>query len=211
MITHASPEQANQPAGVPSVDEVVVAALLAACQDLHARCGESTQKMLRRVLCGKPLDQLGEHQLRKAYGLLRRAVTKTHTAAPGTQPAELEDITYTLELPWPRPPLSRNGSRGHPIARSKTVKAVRKAGWALAREQKIPQHDHIVVRLHYAPGRRQPQDPMNWTDTSKALIDGLRDAGVVVDDNTEHVTEWEPEILFPPEPGPRCWLTITVA
>lgn len=197
---------------IPTAAEVVRAALLAACEQLHTECTEQQLSLLDRVLSGQPLDQLGEYPLRQAHAVLHRAVTRNRAIASGLPvPPEPAQSFYVLEFSWPRPPLSRNGGRGHAIARSKVVKAVREAAFYLARQQKIPQFDHIVVRLHYAPGQRRPQDPMNWTDTSKALIDGLRDAGVVVDDDSTHVTEFEPEILFPPEPGPRCWLTIVAA
>ena len=192
---------------IPTTDEVVAAALRDACQQLREECTERQLALLDRVLSGAPLDQLSEYQLRMAYVVLRRAATHNRTT-PGADQDTQDGAVYTLEIPWDRPPLRRNGSRGNPKARNKLVQAVRHAGWALAREQKIPQYDHILVRLHYAPGRHQPQDPMNLTDTSKALIDGLRDAGVVVDDDSTHVAEFEPEILFPPARGPRCWLTI---
>ena len=194
---------------VPTADEIVRSALVTACESLREKCARHQREMLDRLLFGTPVDRMGEQQLRQAYGLLHRMVTRNRAAAEAGALDVPEAVTYTLALTWPRPPLSRNGGRGHPIARSKIVRTVREAGWLLAKQQQIPLHDHIVVRLHYAPGRRQAQDPMNWTDTTKALIDGLRDAGVIADDDTRHVTELEPEILFPPERGPRCWLTIT--
>lgn len=202
----------SEVAEIPTAAEVVRTALLAACEQLHAECTEHQHGLLRRVLSDVPLNQLGEYALRQAHAVLHRAATRNRAIASGlpVPPAPAQSFSV-LEFSWPRPPLSRNGGRGHPKARGRIVKDVREVAFYLARQQKIPQLDHMVVRLHYAPGRRQPQDPMNWTDTSKALIDGLRDAGVVVDDDSTRVTEFEPEILFPPEKGPRCWLTIVAA
>lgn len=201
--THPDPATA-EPNALPTADHIVRDALAAGCRVLREQCSPQQRDTLDGLLSAAPLDRLAEQQLRQNYDVLRRVVTRNRDAG------ELADIlSYTILFTWPRPPLSRNGGRGNPIARSRVVKDVRKMGWALAKQQRIPTHDHIVVRLHYAPGRRQQQDPMNWTDTTKAIIDGLRDAGVVPDDDTRHVTELEPEILFPPEPGPRCWLTIT--
>lgn len=189
---------------IPTAEELVTRTLMAACSQLHAKCDERQDALLRRVTSGVPLYSLREHQLRTAYEVMRRSMDPDRD----TSVRFPEGGAYVLDLSWERPPLSRNGGRGHPIARSKTVKALRHEGWARAREQKIPTYQFVVVRLHYAPGINRHQDPMNWTDTSKALIDGLRDAGVVPDDDTRHLTELEPEILYPPEPGPRCWLTI---
>lgn len=197
----------TEPAAIPTADDVVRAALTAACDTLRGKCLPQQLEALDQLVFDAPSGWLGEQELRQGYELLRRVVTRNRALAADARDVA-EPAAYTLQLPWPRPPLNRNGGRGHPIARSKVVKDIRKAGWALAKERKIPLHDHIVVRLHYAPGRRQAQDPMNWTDTTKALIDGFRDAGVIADDDTRHVTEIEPQILFPPEKGPRCWLTI---
>ncbi len=117
--------------------------------------------------------------------------------------------TYRLDLPWPRPPLNHN-DRLHHMAEAPIKAEIRETvGW-LAKAAKIPPAERIIVQLHYAPGRKGRQDPMNWTRTTKPAIDGIVDAGVVRDDDTEHVHEEPPDILFPPEPGPRCWLTVEV-
>ncbi len=118
--------------------------------------------------------------------------------------------TYRLDLPWPRPPLNHN-QRPSWRKKARLTKEIREAAAWLAKAAKIPASDRIVVRLHYAPGRNGRHDPMNLTATSKPAIDGLVDAGVVVDDDSTHVYEETPAVHFPPESGPRCWLTIGVA
>lgn len=117
--------------------------------------------------------------------------------------------TYRLDLPWPRPPLNHNQRLHHMVEARIKAEVRERVGW-LAKAAKIPPAQRITVQLHYAPGRRGRQDPMNWTRTSKPAIDGIVDAGVVRDDDTEHVHEEPPAIHFPPEPGPRCWLTVEV-
>jgi crossover junction endodeoxyribonuclease RusA len=117
---------------------------------------------------------------------------------------------HRIDLPWARPPLNQNRRNGrNPYAHAKIVAAIRYDVKTLAKAAKIPHYAFITVQLHYAPGRRGRRDPMNLCATSKPAIDGLVDAGVVDDDDTEHVHELPPEIHFPPEPGPRCWLIIT--
>lgn len=117
--------------------------------------------------------------------------------------------TYRIDLPYRRPPLSLN-DRHNRWVKAKLVAEIRKDVWLLAKYHKIPAVEKITVQLHYAPGRRGRHDPMNLTATSKPAIDGLVDARVVPDDDSEHVHELPPEIHFPPEPGPHCWLTIEV-
>lgn len=115
---------------------------------------------------------------------------------------------YRLDLPFERPPLNWN----HRFNRWKQARIVaeirRDVSW-IAMRQAIPSMERIVVQLHYATGRRGRFDPMNFTATTKPAIDGLVDAGVVVDDDSTHVRELAPEIHLPPEPGPRCWLIVT--
>jgi crossover junction endodeoxyribonuclease RusA len=114
---------------------------------------------------------------------------------------------YTLDLPWPRPPLTLNQRwRWEPKARL-TAEIRETVAW-LAKGARIPTAGFARVQLHYAPGRQGRIDPMNLCATSKPAIDGLVDAGVVDDDDSRHVHEQTPEIHFPPEPGPRCWLTV---
>jgi len=121
-----------------------------------------------------------------------------------------ETTTYRLDLPWPRPPLNHN-QRMHRMVEARVVAEVRRdVGW-IAKAAKIPACDHITVQFHYAPGRRGKLDPMNLTATSKPAIDGIVDAGIVVDDDSTHVHEVTPAVHFPPEPGPKCWLTVEVA
>lgn len=116
---------------------------------------------------------------------------------------------FTLEMPWKRPPLNHN-QRMHPVVKASVVAEIRRdVGW-VAKAAKIPRAERITVQLHYAPGRRGRRDPMNITATSKPAIDGITDAGVVIDDDSEHVTELPPQIHWPPVPGPRCWITVEV-
>lgn len=147
---------------------------------------------------GEPID-IPPHQ--------RARRDATPSSAKQHQNLELPTV-YQIELPWPRPPLNHN-HRHTPWGKGKIVAAIRADVLVLVRAAKVPQCERLTVQLHYAPGHRRKQDPMNWTATSKPAIDAIVDAGVVVDDDTEHVHELTPEIHFPPVPGPRCWLTIT--
>jgi hypothetical protein len=44
---------------------------------------------------------------------------------------------------------------------------------------------HVICELRFSSRRRR--DPANWAPTAKAVIDGLVDAGIFLDDNSEHV------------------------
>lgn len=127
--------------------------------------------------------------------------------------------TFRLDLPWERPPLRSNGSHGSFYAKARIVKEIRLTVMLLAKNAKIPVGDHLTVQLHYAPGKNTRMDSHNLHPTVKAAVDALargkrRDwvgLELVPDDTDRFVTILTPQIHYPPEPGPKCWLTVEVS
>jgi crossover junction endodeoxyribonuclease RusA len=134
--------------------------------------------------------------------------------------------TYRLDLPWSRPPL-RSNDRRHWRQQATEVATVRAAVYLLAKQAKIPQGSHLTVTLHYAPGHSIKIDSHNLHPTVKAAVDAIASPPrkinprkrmskpwvglqLVPDDDDRYVTVAVPEIHRPPEPGPRCWLTVEV-
>lgn len=119
-------------------------------------------------------------------------------------------MTWTLTLPFTRPPLSLN-DRMHWAAKAGITRRVRHAACVLARAQKIPPCERISVQLHYQPRDKRSRDEDNLFLTVKACVDGLKDARVVEDDDSTRVTHLSP-LIHPPVPGQRVgtlWLVIT--
>ena len=113
-------------------------------------------------------------------------------------------MTWTVDLPVQHR-VSQN-DRHHWAAAAKHKRALREvAGWR-ARLQRIPVQAHIVCTLHYRPAVFRIADPENLAPTLKAAIDGLRDAGVVPDDDPRYVTTRETVIEKPGKPA--LWLEI---
>lgn len=118
--------------------------------------------------------------------------------------------TWRLALPWTTPPLTLNPRRhGHWHAHARTVRDVRSTGALVARAAGIPPLERATAALHYRPRDRRRRDPENLTPTSKALVDGLVDAGVLPDDTPTYFTPAVP-VLHPTEPGAggALWLTV---
>ena len=92
----------------------------------------------------------------------------------------LEDTTR----PW-----TTNAERGwHYHKRAQRVKETREVFGLLARQQRVPKME--AVRIDVVPlaiNRRGIQDVAACYPAVKAAIDGLVDAGVVADDDPEHV------------------------
>lgn len=101
---------------------------------------------------------------------------------------------WVLPVPYTRPPLSLN-DRGHWSKGNTDRQALRRAGALLARSKGIPRGlPHIHTRLHYTPPDNRRRDEDNLIATAKPLWDGLVDAGIVQDDNSQFMTKYMPRI-----------------
>lgn len=123
---------------------------------------------------------------------------------------------FRIDLPYEKPPLTLNG--GVPTstramhAKAREIRRVRADGATLARMVKLPKNvGHATIQVHYRPRDKRYRDPINLTPTQKALVDGLRDYGLVHDDDQRFITDLMPKIHPPQkgEPG-QMWLTINL-
>ncbi len=113
---------------------------------------------------------------------------------------------WTLDLPWPRPPLDENKRLHHMAvyrARQEIIPAVR----VLALQAKLPKGlDRVGIVLHWQATVHRPRDSDNPTPTLKACIDALTRYGLLEDDDSEHVTSGC--VIEALGPKSRLWLTI---
>jgi crossover junction endodeoxyribonuclease RusA len=115
---------------------------------------------------------------------------------------------YEIDLPlWKgKPPLTMN-QRLHWRQRAERTRKLRSAAAWAAKALQIGQHEHISVQLHYATGDNRRRDSDNLVPTMKPAVDGLVDAGLVVDDDPKHVTTIMPTIHTGPGKR-RLWITV---
>jgi hypothetical protein len=124
--------------------------------------------------------------------------------------------TWEIRLPWTAPPVSAN-DRDHWRVKARKVAEIRRTAMELVLHH-VPvdayvgrtkaDANHITVGLVYVPRDRRRRDADNLVvPLMKALVDGIVDAGVVADDDTEHVTRTMPVILAP-DGDPRLVLII---
>lgn len=92
-----------------------------------------------------------------------------------------------LKVPAPEKYMNANDRPPHWAVKAKQTKAWREAGYAAALTASLPKIDkaHIVATLFFHDSRQR--DPNNYNPTTKAILDGMVDAGVFVDDNWKHV------------------------
>lgn len=99
---------------------------------------------------------------------------------------------WTIEVAGVEP-LSLN-DRDSRYARARRVADWREqVGW-LAKAQRIPRLDRVHVAMTFRPPNNNRRDADNLVATLKPVLDGLVDAGVVADDNPDHVT-WDPPAI----------------
>lgn len=117
---------------------------------------------------------------------------------------------WTLPLPFQKPPLTLN-MRLHHMARYRLEQRLQGVALVLARSQKIPACERISVELHWRPSTRRARDGDNLFATIKPLVDGLRKAGVIADDDSTRVIHRSPVIHSPETAIPHgvLWLVIT--
>jgi crossover junction endodeoxyribonuclease RusA len=91
--------------------------------------------------------------------------------------------------------LLNDNQRLHHRRKAEYIELIRRAAGFTARAAKIPTFEriHVFYVVHPKPGIRR-RDPGNWSPTAKAAIDGLVDAGIVPDDNSERVLGGDPRL-----------------
>lgn len=94
----------------------------------------------------------------------------------------------TLELEIPRDWWMTSNQRLHWAAKAKRTRWIRQAATHAAKTQRVPRYRAADVTAYIAYPRNNRADPDNAHPTVKAAIDGLVDAGIFPDDDSEHVT-----------------------
>jgi crossover junction endodeoxyribonuclease RusA len=92
---------------------------------------------------------------------------------------------WHIDLPLTAP-MSLN-DRQHWRTKAAATKSLRRAVMLLSRSKQIPRCERVSVELHWVPNTVRRRDGDNPAPTVKACVDGLRDAGVVDDDDQAHV------------------------
>lgn len=86
--------------------------------------------------------------------------------------------------------LISSNQRLHWAVKMCRVRELRRAGWALAKEAKIPPLTRVAITVIVHPGKRTNRlDPDNYHDTFKPLADGIVDAGVLPDDSAQYLVK----------------------
>jgi len=102
--------------------------------------------------------------------------------------------TWRVELPAGLELLNANDRDSHWARRKRITGALREAAGWMARCQRVPHLERAHVLAVYEPPDRRRRDPANLQPSFKACVDGLVDAGVVPDDDSEHLDGPDPRL-----------------
>lgn len=98
--------------------------------------------------------------------------------------------TFTIAIP-PRTVLLSANHRPGRYEQARTVRNLRTVAHQLAQIGRIPHLDRVEITGRVHPPDDRHRDPHNWALTLKACIDGLVDARVLTDDNSEVLVRTE--------------------
>lgn len=113
-----------------------------------------------------------------------------------------------IPLPWVKPPLTGNRTRGNPYARANEVKqALNEARLAVRAAKPAPVFT-AEVTLHFRPKDRRRRDADGLFPTLKVCQDALVLEGVLIDDSWQSVPAATCRI-HPPVGPAECWLELS--
>ena len=116
--------------------------------------------------------------------------------------------TYSIPLPWPKPPLTSNRTRGNPYARAKEVAAARDAArWAI-RGLRLAVTPPVEVSLHLRVATKHRRDSDGLYPTLKAVLDALVLEQVLPDDSWQYVPATRCAIHAPNGQPAAMWAEI---
>ena len=93
---------------------------------------------------------------------------------------------FTLTIPAPTEFITSN-RRYHPQVKAKLTRAWKNAAIIYARQQLRELNPPVRIVAHIWKPRGGRYDPNNWSDTTKAIVDGIVAAGKLADDDHIHV------------------------
>lgn len=110
---------------------------------------------------------------------------------------------YRVALPAGLELLNANAVRKMHWSRERAIaREIRSAAKIMARVERVPHMERIrVIYVVHPPPLGRRRDQGNWSPTGKAAVDGIVDAGVVSDDDHEHVLGPDPRMGDPVPKG----------
>lgn len=113
-----------------------------------------------------------------------------------------------IPLPWVKPPITGNRTRGNPYARAAEVRTAHEVvAWAIAERKPTPMFGADVT-LHYRPKDKRRRDADGMFPTLKVCLDALVIAGILPDDSWVCVPSATCRIHPPTDEPAAMWVEL---
>jgi crossover junction endodeoxyribonuclease RusA len=89
----------------------------------------------------------------------------------------------TIPLPWSKPPLTGNRTRGNPYAQAAKTKLAQREAFVMILAAQVEPMAGANITLHFRPKDRRRRDADGMFPTLKVCQDSLVAAGVLVEDS----------------------------
>ena len=116
----------------------------------------------------------------------------------------------TIPLPWPKPPLTGNRTRGNPYARANEVKTAKHEAVVAIRQANPRRIVGANIRLNFRPADKRRRDADGMFPTLKVCQDALVAQGILPDDSWVSVPAATCQIHPPTDEPAVMWLTLDV-
>lgn len=115
----------------------------------------------------------------------------------------------TIPLPWDRPPLTGNRTRGNPYARANEVKVAKSEAYYAIRTEGVAPIVGAEITLHLRPATKHRRDADGMFPTLKVCQDALVATHVLPDDSWVCVPAATCRIHPPTGEPAAMWLELT--
>lgn len=122
---------------------------------------------------------------------------------------EPNPATTTIALPWLKPPLTGNRTRGNPYARANEVKEAKFEAIVAIKAAAVAPMVGAEITLHFRPSDKRRRDADGMFPTLKVCQDALVLCAVIPDDSWVHVPSASCRIHPPTTEPAAMWLTLT--
>lgn len=117
-------------------------------------------------------------------------------------------MVTTIPLPWSRPPLTGNRTRGNPYARANEVATAKAAAIIAIRQARPTPVERAEITLHYRPANAILRDADGLFPTYKVAQDALVHCGVIPADDFRHVPAATCRIHEPTDEPAAMWMEV---
>ena len=114
-----------------------------------------------------------------------------------------------IEIPMLPPIALSPNARPHWAQKHRATQSLRTVAWACAYSVARDRIEKATIQPIFVVASKRRRDPDNWLAMLKPAIDGLVDAGILIDDDSEHVKLLSPQFVVDRSKAPMTVLEVS--